>query len=84
LIVAHYEVVGRVFQKQPVPQGTIDWLLALARPYTSQGLRVRSSLRDGAIFNAFSHHFVVGFYEPDVVKAPVQKNVLKFFGSFWP
>jgi hypothetical protein len=39
LIVAHYEVVGRVFQKRPVPQaqGTIDWLLTLARPYASQG-----------------------------------------------
>jgi hypothetical protein len=63
LMVAHYEVVGRVFQKRPVPQGTIDWLLTLARPYASPGLRVRSSLRDGAIFNAFSHHFVVGYYQ---------------------
>jgi hypothetical protein len=61
LKVAHYEVVGRIFQKQPVPQGTIDWLLALARPYASEGLRVRSSLRDGVIFNAFSHHLVVGY-----------------------
>jgi pullulanase/glycogen debranching enzyme len=25
-----------------------------------------------------------GFYEADVVKAPLRKNVLKFFGSFWP
>jgi hypothetical protein len=24
------------------------------------------------------------FYEADVVKAPLRKNVLKFFGSFWP
>ncbi len=61
--VAHYEVVGRFFQKRPVPQGTIDWLLALARPYASQGQRVRSSLPDGAIFNAFSHHFVVSYYQ---------------------
>jgi hypothetical protein len=60
LIVAHYEVVGRVFSKATRPGGTIDWLLALARRYASYGLRVRSSLRDGAIFDAFSHHFVVG------------------------
>jgi hypothetical protein len=26
----------------------------------------------------------LGFYEADVVKAPLRKNVLKFFGSFWP
>jgi hypothetical protein len=38
-------------------------LLALARPYASQGLSVRSFRRDGAIFNAFSHHFVVGYYQ---------------------
>jgi predicted MPP superfamily phosphohydrolase len=25
---------------------------------------------------------ILGFYEPDVVKAPLRKNVLKFFGSF--
>jgi len=31
-----------------------------------------------------SQHFVLGFYEADVVKAPLRKNVLKFFGSFWP
>jgi hypothetical protein len=29
-----------------------------------------------------SQHFVLGFYEADVVKAPLRKNVLKFFGSF--
>jgi hypothetical protein len=63
LIVAHYEVVGRVFSKVAVPQGTIDWQPVLARPYASQGLMVRSSLQDGAIFNRVSHHFVVGYYQ---------------------
>jgi hypothetical protein len=65
LIVAHYEVVGRVFSKatRTAKGRSIDWLLDLARPYASQGPRVRSSLRDGAIFNAFSHHSVVGYYQ---------------------
>jgi hypothetical protein len=34
-------------------------------------------------FAPFSQQFVLGFYEPDVVKAPLRKNVFKFFGSFW-
>jgi hypothetical protein len=64
LKVAHYKVVGRVFSKATrSARGTIDWLLALGRPYASQGLTVRSCRRDGAIFNAFSHHFVVGYYQ---------------------
>jgi hypothetical protein len=36
LIIAHYEVVGRVFfKKRPVPEaeGTIDCLLGFAKPY---------------------------------------------------
>jgi hypothetical protein len=39
----------RFFQRRPVPQaqGTIDCLLALARPYASQGLGDRR-FRDGA------------------------------------
>ena len=62
--VAQYEVLGRFFQKRPIPQaqGTIDWLLALARPYASQGQRVRSSLPEGAIFYAFPTT-VVGCYQ---------------------
>jgi hypothetical protein len=60
LIVAHYEVVGRVFSKATRTARDDRLAAALARPYASQGLRVRSSPRDGAIFNAFSHHFVVG------------------------
>jgi hypothetical protein len=52
LKVAHYKVVGRVFSKATrSARGTIDWLLALGRPYASQGL------------TAFSHHFVVGYYQ---------------------
>jgi hypothetical protein len=39
-------------------------------------------LRDGLVFCFISQHFVLGFYEPDVVKAPLRKNVFKFFGSF--
>src|SRR4029077_20780426 len=42
-----------------------DRLAACAREavYASQGQRVRSSLPDGAIFNAFTHHFVAGYYQ---------------------
>ena len=38
---------------------------------------------DGS-FCIISQHFVLGFYEANVVKAPLRKNVFKFFGSFWP
>jgi len=70
LIVAHYEVVGRVFSKATRPGRTIDWLLVVARPCASQGPKVRSSLRDGAIFYAVSHHFVVGYYQMSLPPSP--------------
>jgi hypothetical protein len=63
LKVAHYEVVGRVFSKAARPARDDRLAAALARPYASQGLRVRLYLRDGAIFNAFSHHLVVGYFQ---------------------
>jgi hypothetical protein len=66
LIVAHYEVVGRVFFKSDPSRkrkGRSIELFALASPYASQGLRDRSSLQDETIFNAGSHHFVVGYYQ---------------------
>src|SRR5258708_1486202 len=54
---------GSRFFKTTRPARDDRLLLALARPCASRGLRVRSSLRDGAIFNAVSHHFVVGYYQ---------------------
>jgi hypothetical protein len=65
LIVAHYEVVGRVFSKATRPASARDDRLAacardtVCKPRTE----VRSSLQDGTIFNAGSHHFVVGYYQ---------------------
>jgi hypothetical protein len=56
LKVAHYEVVGRVFSKATRPASARDdRSAACAREAVCHGLRVRSSLRDGAIFNAFCH-----------------------------
>jgi hypothetical protein len=63
LIVAHYEVVGRVFSKATRPAGD-DRLAACARePVCKPRTEFRSSFQDGTIFNAGSHHFVVGYYQ---------------------
>jgi hypothetical protein len=61
---------SRFFKSDPSRKRTIDRLLALARRHVSQGPRVRSSLRDGAIFNAFSHHFVVGYFQTSLPPSP--------------
>jgi hypothetical protein len=57
--------VGRVFSKATRPASARDDRLAacardtVCKPRTE----VRSSLQDGTIFNAGSHHFVVGYYQ---------------------
>jgi hypothetical protein len=64
LIVAHYAVVGHVFSKATRPARD-DRLAACAREAVCEP-RTEGSIvpyRDGAIFNAFSHHFVVGYYQ---------------------
>jgi hypothetical protein len=62
MIVAQYEVLGNDAKRNARPARD-DRLAACAREAICHGLRVRLSLRDGAIFNAFSHHFVVGYYQ---------------------
>jgi hypothetical protein len=68
-----------------VPLGTIETFGVWSRTLLSDCQRwsIVPSGTDSSL-KTLTQHFVLGFYEPDVVKAPVQKNVLKFFGSFWP
>ena len=65
-MVAHYEVVGRVFSKATRPASARDDRLAACAREAVCEPRTEGSfvpLRDGAIFNAFSHHFVVGYFQ---------------------
>jgi hypothetical protein len=75
-----------MMQKDPsVPQGTIETFGFWSRTPLSDchHWSIVASGTDTSL-KTLTQHFVLGFYEADVVKAPLRKNVFKFFGSFWP
>jgi hypothetical protein len=86
--VAQYEVLGSLFLSGARPgSGRDDRNTRLLVSHAAQRL---PALVDRPVRNGYSLKTltqsgrcrILGFYEPDVVKAPLRKNVLKFFGSF--